>query len=74
MRAIILLCLAVSGCAADCGPDWYEVGARDGRINAGSQVERYAGRCGARPDEAPQFERYAEGYAAGFAQRPIPNW
>jgi hypothetical protein len=70
MRAALLLCLALSGCASDCGPDWYEVGMRDGRINAGSQVERYAGRCGARPDET----RYAEGYSAGFAQRPIPNW
>jgi hypothetical protein len=72
MRLVIIACcLALPGCAADCGPDWYQVGERDGRLGAQSQVENYAARCGgARPDAA----RYAEGYRAGFAQRPIPNW
>ena len=72
MARLAALCLALSACASpsDCGPDWYQVGERDGRINAGSQVASYAARCSSRPDEA----RYAEGYAAGFARRPIPNW
>jgi hypothetical protein len=72
MRLVIIACcLALSGCAADCGPDWYQVGERDGRLGAQSQVENYAARCGgARPDAA----RYAEGYRAGFAHRPVPNW
>ena len=71
MRATLLACLlALGGCAADCGPDWYQVGERDGRINAGSQVARYATRCSPPPDEA----RYAEGYAAGFALRPPPGF
>jgi hypothetical protein len=60
----------LAGCAADCGPDWYQVGERDGRLGAQSQLENYAARCGGRPDAA----RYAEGYRAGFAQRPIPTW
>jgi hypothetical protein len=72
MARLALLCLTLSACAspADCGPDWYQVGERDGRINAGSQVASYSQRCASPPDAA----RYAEGYAAGFARRPIPNW
>lgn len=72
MRAtVVSLSLVISGCAADCGPDWYQIGERDGRLGAQSQVEYYAARCGgARPDAA----RYAEGYRAGFARRPVPNW
>ena len=71
MRSALLACiLALAGCATDCGPDWYQVGERDGRINAGSQISRYAARCSPPPDEA----RYTAGYAAGFALRPPPNW
>ncbi|MCD6041771.1 MAG: hypothetical protein K0R40_1374 [Burkholderiales bacterium] len=62
--------MALAGCAADCGPDWYEIGSRDGRLGAQGQIENYARRCGTAPDAT----RYAEGYRAGFAQRPIPNW
>lgn len=66
-----------SGCAAmnegDCRADMYQVGMRDGRMGAGSQIERYAGRCAASGASADS-SRYAEGYAAGFAQRPIPLW
>ncbi|MGH8726053.1 MAG: hypothetical protein ACREU1_14450 [Burkholderiales bacterium] len=73
MRRLAVLCVLVfSGCVgtADCGPDWFAVGSRDGRINAGSQAERYAARCGTPVDTA----RYDEGYREGFAQRPVPNW
>lgn len=42
-------------------------------IGAGSQIERYAGRCAASGGRADS-SRYAEGYAAGFAQRPLPLW
>lgn len=68
----ILAAVFLSGCAAtaDCGPDWYSIGQRDGRINAGSQAERYAARCGGSVDQA----RYAEGYAEGFSHRPTPSW
>ncbi|HEY5898133.1 MAG TPA: hypothetical protein VIV54_11240 [Burkholderiales bacterium] len=66
-----------SGCAAidgaDCSSDMYQVGMRDGRLGAGSQIERYAGRCAASGGRADS-SRYAEGYAAGFAQRPLPLW
>ena len=71
-RLAILAALALAGCAGggDCGPDWRSIGARDGRIHAGSQAERYAARCGGPVDTAA----YEEGYRAGFAQRPIPSW
>ena len=70
--AAFLITLAVSGCAADCGGDWYEIGARDGRLGAESQLDNYAARCaGVKPDAA----RYAEGYSAGSAQRPrVPSF
>jgi hypothetical protein len=69
--AAFLLALALCGCAADCAGDWYEIGARDGRLGAEPQVEIYAARCGVQPDAG----RYSEGYAAGFAQRPrIPSF
>ena len=64
--------LLLAGCAglgaADCGPDWYAIGERDGRINAGSQAERYAARCGTPVDA----QRYEEGYRQGFSQRRYP--
>lgn len=69
-RLAILTVLALTGCASDCGPDWRAIGERDGRINAGSQAERYAARCGKPVDTAA----YEEGYGVGFAQRPPPNW
>ena len=68
--ALVSLSLILAGCAADCGPDWYQIGERDGRLGAQSQVAYYATRCGGGADAA----RYAEGYRAGFARRPIPNW
>ncbi len=70
MRVLLLSCTLLAGCATDCGSDWYQVGQRDGRINASPQLASYATRCSPPPDEA----RYMEGYQAGFAQRPIPNW
>jgi hypothetical protein len=67
----VALSLLLSGCVtgADCGPDWYSIGQRDGRINAGSQAERYAARCSAPVDRA----RYDEGYREGFSQRRYPS-
>lgn len=73
MKLLSILAVSlVAGCAstADCGPDWFAIGQRDGRINAGSQAARYAARCGGPVDEA----RYAEGYAEGFSHRPTPGW
>lgn len=71
-RAAILGLILLSGCAgtggSDCGPDWYALGQRDGRMNFGSQAERYASRCGVPVDRA----RYEEGYQEGFSQRPRP--
>jgi hypothetical protein len=67
---VLVISLALWGCASDCGPDWYQIGERDGRINAGSQIASYSARCSPPPDQA----RYEEGYRAGFARRPIPTW
>jgi hypothetical protein len=66
----ILALVFLGGCAADCGPDWRSTGERDGRINAGSQAASYTARCGGTLDAAA----YEEGYRAGFARRPPPNW
>ena len=66
----LLSTLLLAGCAtgADCGPDWYAIGQRDGRINAGPQAERYAARCSVPVDRA----RYDEGYREGMSQRRYP--
>ena len=72
MRTLLVLTGLLAGCASgvDCGPDWRAIGERDGRINAGSQAERYASRCGVTVDTAA----YQDGYADGFSRRPIPSW
>lgn len=71
-QCALLLIVSLSGCAAaqkaDCGGDWFNVGKRDGRIGASSQVEHYASRCGVPVD----VERYDAGYRAGSAERPRP--
>jgi len=64
--SLIAACCAIfGGCAADCGPDWYSIGARDGRLGV-MQIDRYAGHCAGPVDRA----RYAEGWDAGNAMRP----
>jgi len=69
-NALLLLCVLLGGCATlDCGSDWFATGQRDGRINAGSQAERYAVKC-----PGIDAARYSEGYGDGFAQRPLPSW
>jgi len=68
-----LLLTLIAGCAAtaaDCGPDWFAVGARDGRLGAQPQAEFYAARCAAPVDAA----RYSDGWRAGYDQRPLPSW
>jgi hypothetical protein len=74
MRLLLATTVLLAGCAgaggADCGPDWRAVGERDGRINAGSQAQRYAARCSGNVDTAA----YEAGYAEGFSRRPIPSW
>lgn len=66
--------LLTTGCAgmsdSDCRTDWYQLGARDGRLGASSQLDLYAARCTAQPDSS----RYSEGYRAGFSERPVPTW
>jgi hypothetical protein len=64
--------LILAGCAAfdaaDCGPDWYSIGQRDGTLGAPLQDANYAGRCGTEVDAA----RYREGWQDGFRSRPRP--
>jgi hypothetical protein len=71
-RLVMLFVLGLAGCAgvssSDCGPDWFAIGQRDGRMDAGRQIERYAARCGTPVD----VQRYEEGYREGFSQRPRP--
>jgi hypothetical protein len=72
ITAALLAATLLAGCAtsSDCGPDWYAVGQRDGRLGAPPQDQYYASRCTAPVDPA----RYASGWEAGFAQRPLPTW
>jgi len=73
---IVAFCLTLTGCAGlaadECrdGADWYQIGQRDGRLGASPQADLYASRCGVQPDAA----RYTQGWQAGFAARPVPNW
>lgn len=75
MKLAILAAAGVSilaGCAeiltADCSGDAYQIGRRDGRIDAHAQAERYTARC------EPQFDaaRYVAGWRDGIADRPPP--
>jgi len=66
LKVLALGCACLAGCATDCGPDWFAVGQRDGRMGADSQIESYAARCGGPVDRA----RYAEGLQSGAAMRP----
>jgi hypothetical protein len=75
MKKITLVVLTlVAGCASapDCGSDWRNVGANEGRIGARPQrqTEAYSASCPGKFDEA----RYMEGWRESFAQRPIPLW
>jgi hypothetical protein len=71
MRTLLsVACLAaLTGCAADCGPDWHAIGQRDGILGAQPQEELYARRCGGGVDAA----RYREGWRDGFSRRPRPT-
>lgn len=68
VAALLILAGCASLGAADCGPDWYSIGQRDGRIGAQPQDASYAGRCGVEVDSA----RYREGWQDGFRSRPRP--
>lgn len=65
--------LLLAGCTtlggADCGPDWYATGQRDGRIGAQPQAEFYAQRCSAPVDSAS----YLRGWQDGLRMRPTPT-
>ena len=69
-------CSAImAGCAGigapDCGPDWYSIGQRDGRLGADSQIDGYAARCSGQVDR----QRYEEGRQSGLAMRPrVPSF
>jgi hypothetical protein len=67
-RQLIALSFStLAACAGlDCGSDWQEIGQRDGRLGADSQIEYYAARCGGNVDRT----RYAAGWESGTAMRP----
>lgn len=71
LAASALLTL-LAGCAdlgkIDCGPDWYAIGQRDGRIGAQPQDASYAQRCG-----AVDAARYRDGWQDGVSARPRPT-
>jgi hypothetical protein len=68
LAAILILVGCAAFGAADCGPDWYSIGQRDGVLGAQPQAEIYARRCGSGVDAV----RYREGWQDGFGRRPRP--
>jgi hypothetical protein len=72
LLASVIALIALAGCAdlgaVDCGPDWYAIGQRDGRIGAQPQDASYAQRCG-----AVDAVRYREGWQDGTSARPRPT-
>ena len=57
-----------AGCATSGATDWYDIGARDGRLGVWPQVEVLQSRFSTSSDR----EQYQHGWDAGFAQRPHP--
>jgi hypothetical protein len=64
----LFILAASAGCASYGATDWYEIGARDGRLGAWPQDEYLQSRFGTPTDRA----QYLRGWDAGFAQRPHP--
>jgi len=72
-KTVFLSFLAIlGGCASapDCGSNWRDLGANEGRIGARPNTERYGASCPGKFDEA----RYMEGWREAYSQRPIPLW
>ena len=65
----LFILAASAGCASYGATDWYEIGARDGRLGAWPQDEYLQSRFGTPTDRA----QYLRGWDAGFAQRPHPT-
>ena len=68
--ALTSLVLLTACATPDCGSNWREVGANEGRIGARQSTERYEASCPGKFNSAA----YLEGWRESFAQRPIPLW
>jgi hypothetical protein len=66
----LFILAASAGCASYGATDWYDIGARDGRLGAWPQDEYLQSRFSTLTDRA----QYLRGWEAGFAQRPLPTW
>ncbi|HWI39322.1 MAG TPA: hypothetical protein VNU64_22925 [Burkholderiales bacterium] len=64
----ISLLAASAACASGGTTDWYDIGARDGRLGVWPQDEYLQSRFSTPRDR----ELYLRGWDAGFAQRPGP--
>ena len=73
MRALLLLCIALGGCAAmteaECrGTNWYERGRTDARIYAiQPTIARYARECAAYGVQLPEAA-YMDGWRIGYGE------
>ena len=72
LLAVTLAALVLAGCAGagiECqGTDWYQLGQRDGILDARGEAERIAASCSNAFDRA----RYQEGFQEGFSRRARP--
>lgn len=67
-RFLVLISLLVAGCATNGSTNWYDIGARDGRLGAFPQDDYLESRFSTSADRA----QYLRGWDAGFAQRRGP--
>jgi hypothetical protein len=64
-----LMSCGCAGPGVQCqGTDWYELGQRNGILDARGEAERIAASCGNAFDRA----RYQEGFQEGFSRRARP--
>ena len=72
-RLVVLVLLALSGCAGvaggEChGSQWYRLGYNDGQADAKGERERYASSCGSDFNAA----QYQQGFQDGYSRRAKP--
>lgn len=64
------LCVSCAATGTGQKPDWYAIGANEGRLGAGPQDDYLESRFSSSPDR----QLYVRGWEDGFAQRPMQSW
>jgi|1185.fasta_scaffold1066662_2 hypothetical protein len=64
------LCVSCSTTGASTSPDWYAIGANEGRLGVGPQDDYLESRFSSSADR----DLYLRGWDDGFTQRPMQSW